>query len=147
MIGRGRLLALAMIGLLLAAIGLDWLQAQARLHNISIEGQLDPPKVVADGKNSITLTVRVTENGMPRANSLLQAWLESGGGIFIPEWTYTDADGRAEYTYTPNAVGPYDMQEPTIIHVIDLNVARLFEVDKHYLIEVPVEAPLSTSTD
>ncbi len=137
-------MALALGALLLAAIGIDWAQARARLPNISIEGQLDQPKVVADGKSSIVLTVRVAENGQPRANVLLQAWLESGGGLLIPEWTYTDAEGQAEYTYTPNAAGPYDLQEPTIVHVIDINVGRLFEVDKHYRIEVPVEAPLST---
>ena len=97
---------MAIIGLLLAAIVVDYVQAQARLPNISIVGQFDQPKVIADGKSSIILTVRVTENGNPRADVLLQAWLESGGGLLIPEWTYTDADGRAEYTYTPNAAGP-----------------------------------------
>ena len=144
MTGRVRLLAMALIGLLLAAIVVDYVQAQARLPNISIVGQFDQPKVIADGKSSIILTVRVTENGNPRADVLLQAWLESGGGLFIPEWTYTDADGRAEYTYTPNAAGPYDLQEDTIAHVIDIGVGRLFEVDKHYRIQVPVEAPLTT---
>ena len=108
MTGKGRLVALAVVGLFLAAIGGDWVQAQARLPNISITGQLDQPKVIADGKSSILLNVRVTENGQPRANALLQAWLESGGGLLIPEWIYTDEDGRAEYTYTPNAAGPYD---------------------------------------
>ena len=144
MTGKGRLVALAVVGLFLAAIGGDWVQAQARLPNISITGQLDQPKVIADGKSSILLNVRVTENGQPRANALLQAWLESGGGLLIPEWIYTDEDGRAEYTYTPNAAGPYDLQEATIAHVIDIGLGRLFEVDKHYRVEIPVEAPLST---
>ena len=84
---RGRLWALALFGILLAVVGVDWLQAQARLDNIVIEGQLDPPQVIANGKDTIVLTVRVTEDGRPRANTLLQAWLESGGGYFIPQWT------------------------------------------------------------
>ena len=144
MSGRGRLLAFAIIGLLLAAIAVDYAQARARLPNISITGEFDQPKVIADGKSSIILTVRVTENGQPRTNALLQAWLESGGGLFIPEWNYTDENGFAEYTYTPNAAGPYDLQEDTIAHVIDIGVGRLFEVDKHYRIQIPVEAPLTT---
>ncbi len=94
--GKGRLLAFAVIGLLLAAIAVDYVQAQARLPNISISGEFDQPKVIADGKSSIILTVRVTENGQPRGNALLQAWLESGGGLFIPEWNYTGEDRWAE---------------------------------------------------
>jgi len=143
---RGRLWALAVIGILIAVVGADWLQAQARLATIVIEGQLDPPQVVANGKDTIVLTVRVTENGQPRVNTLLQAWLESGGGYFIPQWVYTDAAGQAQFSYTPNAAGPYDLLEPTVIHLIDINVARLFEVDKHYLVEVPVQAPLTTDS-
>ena len=87
---------MAVVGLLLAAITGDYAQAQARLPNISIAGQFDQPKAIADGKSSMVLTVRVTENGQPRGNALLQAWLESGGGLLIPEWTHTDEDGRAE---------------------------------------------------
>ena len=135
---------MAAVGLLLAAIAVDYGQARARLPNISISGAFDQPKVIADGKSSITLTVRVTENDRPRANVLLQAWLETGGGLLIPEWNYTDDEGYAEYTYTPNAAGPYDLQEDTIAHVIDINVGRIFEVDKHYRIQIPVEAPLTS---
>ena len=144
MTGRGRLLVFAVVGLLVAAVAVDYVQAQARLPNITISGQFDQPKVIADGKSSIILTVRVTENGQPRADALLQAWLDSGGGLLIPEWNYTDEEGYAEYTYTPNAAGPYDLQEDTIAHVIDINVGRLFEVDKHYRIQIPIEAPLTT---
>ena len=106
MTGRGRLLVFAVVGLLVAAVAVDYVQAQARLPNITISGQFDQPKVIADGKSSIILTVRVTENGQPRADALLQAWLDSGGGLLIPEWNYTDEEGYAEYTYTPNAAGP-----------------------------------------
>ena len=67
--GRGRLLAFAAIGLLLAAIAVDYAQAQVRLRNIAISGEFDQPKVIADGKSSIILTVRVTENGQPRGNA------------------------------------------------------------------------------
>jgi hypothetical protein len=63
MTGRGRLLAFALVGLLLAAIAVDYVQAQTRLPNISISGEFDQPKVIADGKSSIILTMRVTENG------------------------------------------------------------------------------------
>ena len=65
---------MAVVGLLLAAITVDYVQGQARLPNISIAGQFDQPKVIADGKSSIVLTLRVTENGQPRADALLQAW-------------------------------------------------------------------------
>lgn len=146
MTSSGRLWVLAVLGILIAVVGVDWLQAQARLATIVIEGQLDPPQVIANGKDTIVLTVHVTENGQPRVNTLLQAWLESGGGYFIPQWVYTDEAGQAQFSYTPNAAGPYDLLEPTVIHLIDINVARLFEVDKHYLVEVPVQASLTTDT-
>ena len=87
---------MAVVGLLLAAITGGYAQAQARLPNISIAGRFDQPKAIADGKSSMVLNVRLTENGQPRADALLQACLESGGGLFIPEWTHTDEDGRAE---------------------------------------------------
>lgn len=141
-----RLWALIGIALLIALVGADWIQAQARLDNIVFEGTLDPPQVIANGTDSIVLTVRVTENGQPRANTTLQAWLETGGGFFVPQWTYTDEEGMATFTYTPNAAGPYDLLEPTVIHVIDINVANIFEVDKHFLIEVPVQTPLTEPT-
>ena len=44
----------------------------------------------------------------------------------------------------PTRPAPYDLQEDTIAHVIDINVGRLFEVDKHYRIQIPIEAPLTT---
>ncbi|MGQ9682421.1 MAG: hypothetical protein ACUVX9_07790 [Anaerolineae bacterium] len=124
-----------------AGLCLDWLQARFRLDDITIEGWLDPPEVTADGKDSTVLTVRVTERGQPRARVLLQSWLQSGNGLLIPEWVYTDESGIAQITYTPNPMTPYDIEQDTIIHLIDTHVGRIIEVDKHFIIEVPVKAP------
>ena len=85
MTSSGRLWVLAVLGILIAVVGVDWLQAQARLATIVIEGQLDPPQVIANGKDTIVLTVHVTENGQPRVNTLLQAWLEScSSALWLP---------------------------------------------------------------
>lgn len=51
MTSRGRLLTLAVIGVLIAVVGVDWLQAQARLDNISIEGEFDRPDGLAMAKD------------------------------------------------------------------------------------------------
>ncbi len=122
----------------------DWIQAHARLANISMDGQFDKPNVVADGKDSIVLTLRVTENGRPRTNDMLQAWLQPGNGLLIPEWSRTDARGEVQITYTPNPASAYDLHQKSVINVIDINIGRLLEVDKVFAIEVPVEPP-STS--
>ena len=136
-----RLIALVVIGLLIGCVGIDVLRARNRLSRISIEGQLDPPKVVADGKHTTVLTVRVSENGQPRRNVLLQAWLETGGGLLIPEWVYTDDDGQARISYTPSAASVYDVGQAASLHVMDTSVGRLIEVPKHYTLEVPLEIP------
>lgn len=138
-----RLWLLVALAIVLGLVGADWLQAQARLNNITFEGSFNPPSIEANGKDTIVLTVYVKENGRPRVNTLLQAWLESGGGFFVPQWTYTDEEGRASFSYTPNAAGPYDLLEPTVIHIIDVNVGRILEVNKHFLIEAPVTTPLT----
>ena len=134
-------LTLIVISLLAAPFAIDWARARVRLDSISIEAQLDPPSVVADGKSTTVITVWVTENGRPRAGDLLQSWIETGSGLLIPTWTYTDEQGRAELTYTPNAYSPYEPDEGTQIHVMDTSIGRLVEVGKHFVIQVPTEKP------
>ena len=133
---------MAVVALTVLVFGADWMYSRARLGNFTIEGRLDPPTVVADGKQSTVLTVRVTENGRPRAGDLLQCYLEIGNGLFIPEWGYTDQNGELRITYTPNPLTPYDLETETMAHVIDINVGRLIEVDKHFTMKIPVEAPV-----
>ena len=40
------------------------------------------------------LNVPVAENGRPRDDAPLQAWLECRGNLLMPKWNYTEADGR-----------------------------------------------------
>ncbi len=141
MLGRIRLLFFVTVALVLAVFLGDWALSRTRLSSIAIEAELDPPEVVADGKSYTTLTVRVTEDGRPRDQVLLQSFIAVGGGLLIPEWAYTDANGEARITYTPNPLSPYDLDEETVIEVIDTNVGRLVEVTKHYRIEVPLKVP------
>ena len=54
--------------LLFALLAVDFVQAHLRLARVSIEGQFDKDKVIANGEDSIILTLRVTENGRPRVN-------------------------------------------------------------------------------
>jgi hypothetical protein len=144
MLRKIRLAAAAVLLILFALLVVDWVQAQIRLANVSIEGQLDKAKVISDGEDSIVLTIRVTEKGQPRVDDTLQAWLQPGNGLMIPEWSYTDENGEVQITFTPNPATPYDVGVDTVINVIDINIGRWLEVDKRFSIEVPVEAPLSS---
>ena len=138
---RVRLVVLIAAGLVGLILGFDVLLSHARLQTISIEAQITPSRVVADGKSSAIITVGVTEKGRPRAGDLLQVWLQSGGGIIRPEMVYTNDHGQAEIRYTPNPANPYDLVDRALIHVADISIGRLVEVDKHFVIELPVEAP------
>jgi len=141
MLGRGRLVALLGVALIVAVLGADWAQARARVGRITIEGVLDPPVVVADGQHSTTLRLRVTEEGRPRANDTLQLWIEPGGGLLIPDWLITEENGEAQTVYTPNPLSQYDLERDTVINVIDINVGRLIEVRKQFSIPVELEVP------
>jgi hypothetical protein len=141
MSGRLHLWILAVVLVIMAIYGTDWVLAIARLDGILIETTLDPPTVVADGKSSITLTVRVTEQGQPRAHDLLQSWLDTGSGLLIPDWTYTDENGVAQITYSPNPLTQYDVQDKAEIHVRDISIGRLIEVGKDIVVEVPLVEP------
>ena len=135
------------VGILVLAVilvlGADWLVSKVRLGSVSMTGELVPPVVVADGDESTILVVTVTQDGRPRDNDLLQAWIETGGGVLIPEWVYTDEKGQVQINYTPNPMTKYDVDVQTVIHVADHAIGRLVEVSKHYTIEVPIEAPSS----
>ena len=74
----------------------------------------------------------------------MQAWLQPGNGLMIPEWSYTDENGEVEITFTPNPATAYDIKTDSIINVIDINIGRWLEVDKSFSIEVPVENPTSS---
>ena len=144
MLRKIRLAAVSLLLLMLALLAADFVQSLVRLNNVVIEGEFNKEKVVSDGEDSIVLTVRVTENGQPRVNDTLQAWLQPGNGLMIPEWAYTDENGEIEITFTPNPATAYDLKTDSIINVIDINIGRWLEVDKSFSIEVPVEIPLSS---
>ena len=130
-----------MVGVALIVVmiyGTDWAISTARLDEIILKTTLDPPNVAADGKSSIVLTVQVTEHGQPRANDLLQSWLDTGSGLLIPEWVYTDENGMAQITYTPNPLTKYDLQDKSEIHVRVISIGRLIEVGKDIGVEVPL---------
>lgn len=144
MLRKIRLAAVGLLLLILALLAADFIQSLVRLNNVVIEGEFNKEKVVSDGEDSIILTVRVTENGQPRVNDTLQAWLQPGNGLMIPEWSYTDENGEVEITFTPNPATAYDIKTDSIINVIDINIGRWLEVDKSFSIEVPVENPTSS---
>ena len=132
---------LGIVALLLVPLGIDWMLATARLDDILIETTLDPPSVVADGKDSMVLTIRVTENGSPRVHDLVQSWLDVGSGLLVPQWVYTDENGVAEINFTPNAMTQYEVQDKAEIHVRDINIGRLIEVGKDIVVVVPLVVP------
>ena len=49
----------------------DWGYSTVRLHGVRMDVALNPPRVLADGKHKTVLTIRVSEDGHPRAHDLL----------------------------------------------------------------------------
>lgn len=138
---KWRLYILGIVALLLVIGGADWMLANARLDDVVIDTQLDPPEVVADGQSTITISMRVTENGKPHAQALLQLWIDSGSGFLVPTWVITDDDGVAQSTFTPNVASPYDPHDEARIYVMDTSVGRIVEVGKRQLVHVPLVMP------
>lgn len=138
MSGRPHLWIVGVALIVVMIYGTDWAISTARLDRIFIEATLEPSSVAADGKSSIVLTVQVTEHGQPRVNDLLQSWLDTGSGLLIPEWVYTDENGIAQITYTPNPLTKYDLQDKSEIHVRVITIGRLIEVGKDIVVEVPL---------
>jgi hypothetical protein len=136
MLSRLRIWLLVGVLLVLVVFAADWAIARARLDSIAVEVVLDPPTVVADGKDSVTLAVRVTEGGKPRGGDLIQSWLDVGSGLLRPTFTYTDEDGKATIVFTPNAMTPYEVQDRAEIHLRDTSIGRLIEVGKETTVTV-----------
>jgi hypothetical protein len=146
MTGRGRTILLVVVLVAAAILTGDWLVSRARLDEVTIDGYLNPPTVVADGKHSTVLTIQILEHGQPLVGELVQSFLESGSGLLIPEWAYTDENGRVFLTYSPNPLTPYDLAQQTVIRVTDVSIGRLVEVGKDWAIEVGLEAPPDAGT-
>ena len=91
---------LGIVAVFVLIFGVDWLIAQSRLGGIAIDIVADPTEVVANGSDKSTVTIRITENGQPRADDLVQLWLSKGGGLLTPNWVYTDENGGITVTYT-----------------------------------------------
>jgi hypothetical protein len=119
----------------------DWLLAQSRLPHVLVETNLDKPSVVADGQSKITITIQVSQDGKPRADDLVQAWIGEGSGLLRPQWVYTDEQGKAQMTFEPNALSPYDNQEQAVIQLANTSVGRLVEVRKETSVKIPLEKP------
>ncbi len=136
-----RLLFLGLLGAALVVASADWAMATARLSNVVIESHLDPPQVVADGKSSTIIALRVTEKGQPRAGDRIQLWIDSGSGLVTPDWVITDAHGTAQTRYTPNAASIYDPHDEARIFALDIDIGRVVEVGKRQLVVVPLVVP------
>ncbi len=136
-----RLLFLGILGAVLALAGADWAVTTARLAHVIIEAHLVPPQVVADGKSSTTITLRITEKGQPRAGDRVQLWIDSGSGLVTPDWVITDAHGTAQTQYTPNAASIYDPHDEARIFAMDIDIGRVVEVGKRQLVVVPLVVP------
>lgn len=119
----------------------DWLLAKARLSHISVETSLDKETVIADGKSEVVITIKISQDGKPRVNDLVQAWIQQGSGLLRPQWVYTDEQGNAQMTFEPNPLSPYDNQEEAIISIVNISVGNLIEVRKEASVLIPLEKP------
>jgi hypothetical protein len=124
-----------------AILAVDWMAATVHLNDILIETSVDPPSVVADGISRTRITVRVTENGQPRAHDLLQIFLAAGAGRVLPGWTYTDKEGMAMIEFTPNQYSEYDPQSGAELEIVDISIGRLIEMGKRKVINIPMLKP------
>lgn len=138
--GKGRTVTIGVMMLVIVILGGDWFVSQARLGHIAIDGYLDPPTVVADGKQSTVLTVQILEDGEPRVGDLVQSFLESGNGLLIPEWAYSDENGCVYITFWPTPLTQYDTAQQTVIRVTDVGIGRIVEVGATWAINVGLEA-------
>jgi hypothetical protein len=136
-----RLWFLVPLVLILLPFTVDYLIAQGRMDNIQMSPRLDVPSVLADGKSEVTITIRVTENGQPRVGDTLQAWIQTGGGLLLPTWAFTDESGEATFGFAPNPLTRYDVTMLAEISVRNISIARLVEVPKDILVPVPLEVP------
>lgn len=136
-----KLWVLGVLALAGVILGVEYGLGVAKLDSVVIATSIEPPQVVADGRSSVVITIRVTEDGEPRANDLIQAWLGRGGGLLVPNWFVTDERGMAQITYTPNPYSPYDSLEAAEIHISDTSIGRLVEVDKRHIARVPLIDP------
>ena len=136
--GRWRLWLLGIAAVLLVPFAVDWMGAQGRIDDILIESALDAPSVVADGRHRIGFIVRVTDRGRPCAGVLLQAWILEGSGLFYPDFVYTDEQGTARFTFSPNRLTRYERQDAALIRVRDIGIGRLVEVGKDLTVTVPL---------
>ena len=132
---------LGIVAVFVLIFGVDWLIAQSRLGGIAIDIVADPTEVVANGRDRSTVTIRITENGQPRADDLVQLWLSKGGGLLTPNWVYTDENGGITVTYTPNPYSRYDPQDGAQIVVLDTSIGRLIEVGKQSAVTIGLVKP------
>lgn len=136
-----RVWLLGIVGLVVLVFGTDWVLARSRLDSIQIEIHAEPERVVANGTDKATITIRITEDGQPRVGDLMQLWLQEGSGQLSPMWVYTDADGVIVVTYTPNPYSRYSPQDGAEIAVMDTSIGRLIEVGKRSSVVIPLDKP------
>ncbi len=139
---RLRLIVWGIVALIAVTLAADVAVSLARLNRVLIEDSLDPPSVVADGKSTVVITLRVTEDGAPRARALLQLWVGVGQGLLVQTWVYTDEQGKARVTFQPSPASKYaPVTDDTTIHVVDTTIGRLIEIRKEHVVVIPLEMP------
>lgn len=141
MLKNWRFVIILVLAIVVAILTVDWAVAKARLPDIVVDITLETPAVIADGVDVATFMVRVTENGRPRADDLLQIWIVKGTGQLIPKWAFTDEKGEAIVTFTPAPYNRYDPQDAVQIAIMDTSIGRLIEVGKNASIEIPLVIP------
>lgn len=132
---------LVVIAVLAVPLLVDYVLASVRVDEVRFDYTIDPPGVVADGKSSATITLRVTENGEPRVHDLFQIWFEVGGGLLTPDTAFTNEQGIITITYRPNPASPYTPSDFAQIAVMDASIGWLVEVRRQESIQIPLVVP------
>ena len=106
----------------------DLIVSYARLRNIEMV-VVAPDKMVADGRNKLSIKVTVFENGEPRGRDMVQCWIVAGDGKLLPAYFFLDENGQGETWFTPIKLNRYS---PTTAELAfeDISIGKLIEVRK-----------------
>jgi hypothetical protein len=129
------------LALIVAILGVDVIKSSAQLSSIQVETTVNPPNIVADGTSKAIITIRVTQNGIPRAGDMMQMFLTTGAGRILPAWARTDENGVVTTEFTPNTYSPYDPVEGAVLQISDTSIGQLVEVRKDHSITIPLGKP------
>jgi len=124
---------LALAGILVL---IGWVDGRRSVH-FSVE--LQPTQLVANGKDSVLVVVRVTDpDGTPRSGDILNLIRQSGHGQLREKKIKTNAQGEASFTYYSYRDTAFTPAMLNQIQIMDTSIGKIVGVYKRHVIDIPV---------